>query len=548
MPALRIVSISSKIDLGLGGFFSRSRKRKRMQSAIDAPHAETYLHRRFPDGTDRLDLISDIKQVGRLDNTDVFAQVTTTAFPLELTLAGLRDQEETELDVTVTSTWKISDRRMFLREYGLERLLTSSAIDGALVESTLAARCRRGIAEQVRKLKYQALTSDDALPAMTLQRRLPEWVELPWLELVDVQDVRYQSATGDKAAEAQRRQRLLALEDVERQQHRQRELAKRHEQAQFEQAAREIQATRELSELERQQKLQKLTAEHEQHLLGQQREAELAALAHEKEKAGLIAQIEEARNRKEAADEILRRAEEIERRTEERLAAIEAARKEQAESVIIAQVVPEKEPNMVHRLTAAVAGMSTGAMALIGRNDGPAYLAQVFREKASATPDAVLTRMVALRTRDIATRKMDTLPINSPLQFEFMTARPGYVTVLNIGTSGNVYLQAPNAYADLHESFIEAGRRYQFPGPELLPIERLQKNGLQYVEAGPPGWEELIVIVSDQPLVTESDLFRSTPDCPFVGLSPDRIEQLLGGLAYMPEESWNAGALSFLVE
>ena len=217
--------------------------------------------------------------------------------------------------------------------------------------------------------------------------------------------------------------------------------------------------------------------------------------------------------------------------------ALEAVKSGQAGTVVL----------NAERLNASATGMSATTLGLLGMTNSPAYLAQVFREKTSYSPNSIMMKKSELRTRDIGTKKVDSLRINSSLQFEFVSTRSGYATVLNIGTSGKIWLQSPNAYVAVEQAKVESDKKYRIPG-ELLPNDQLNHNRLDYVEVGPAGWEELVVIVSDKPLVTEADTFHSTQDSPFVALSADRIEQLLDSLAELRESECGVGILSFLVE
>ncbi len=545
MFQIGIINIVTSLNLGLGNFRLRYYKQKKLlQECVSCPDTETYLCKSFADGTERLERVTSVKQVGRLNDSDICVRVTTTGISYELSYAGLRDQERTEFDLVVVGTWKISNRRAFLQEYGLEHLKTGNSIAVASFESTITERCRQGISDKIQTLSYDLIKNQAALPVDWWKNMLPQWIGFDWLELVEVKEVRYESATADRTAEMKRRRELLALEDAEREEERERKLVQQREQAEYEEAVQSLKVSQELSN----DRLEKLSWEHEQQVLQLERESEIATLKHESEKAELLAKIEDSRNRKEAAQEILRRAEEAEGHTAERLRAIEDAIREQAEAALFAKRVVQNGMDITSRMIATVAGVSTSTLSLLGKTSGPAYLAQVFREKNATSPGAVIMEKVELRTRDIGTKRVDTLAINSPLCFEFRANRAGYATVLNIGTSGRVYLQSPNAYVGIGRGQVEAGKRYQVPGAELLPAEEMRHNGLAYWEVGPPGWEELIVIISNEPLMTNADLFRSMASKPFVTLSTERIEQLLDQLAELPVDGWGVGMLSFLVE
>ena len=77
--------------------------------------------------------------------------------------------------------------------------------------------------------------------------------------------------------------------------------------------------------------------------------------------------------------------------------------------------------------------------------------------------------------------------------------------------------------------------------------ETLRQRGLDYVEAGPPGWEHLVVLISEQPLLKAEVLARSSGNAPFVELDKDEIGELCARLNAQADAQWTAGVLSFLV-
>ena len=86
----------------------------------------------------------------------------------------------------------------------------------------------------------------------------------------------------------------------------------------------------------------------------------------------------------------------------------------------------------------------------------------------------ILTKNNFLK-KSVGNEKVNSLSINSHLQFEFTTERGGCVMMLNIGTSGSIFLHIPNAYIPAQEAVIFEGS-YKIPGKELLPYQQLQKN------------------------------------------------------------------------
>ena len=206
------------------------------------------------------------------------------------------------------------------------------------------------------------------------------------------------------------------------------------------------------------------------------------------------------------------------------------------------------------RLVSPEFNVPTSVLTRLGYHVEQQTLVESLRKKAQVDGEpvrirkmALVTREIKAATRDIGTVKVRALPINTSLQFEFSTAKAGCVTLLNLGTSGALYVHVPNAYIGVHGARAESGRAYSVPGPELLPWEALQQHGLDYVEVGPPGWEHLVVLVSEKPLLTAEILARASGDSPFVKLDADEIAGMCERLSEQADDQWSAGVLSFLV-
>jgi hypothetical protein len=57
----------------------------------------------------------------------------------------------------------------------------------------------------------------------------------------------------------------------------------------------------------------------------------------------------------------------------------------------------------------------------------------------------------------------------------------------------------------------------------------------------------MALVISDEPLVEEAILARSSRDCPIVRLTDAEMQNLSAALADGPHDRWSAGVLSFLV-
>jgi hypothetical protein len=95
---------------------------------------------------------------------------------------------------------------------------------------------------------------------------------------------------------------------------------------------------------------------------------------------------------------------------------------------------------------------------------------------------------------------------------------------------------------------VEAGVALHVPGPDLLPEDKLAAAGLAFYEGGPPGWEYIAVIVSDEPLVEPAILNRSRDKGPAIELSPAELDGILDRLDRMGRDRWASGVARFRVE
>jgi len=191
--------------------------------------------------------------------------------------------------------------------------------------------------------------------------------------------------------------------------------------------------------------------------------------------------------------------------------------------------------------------VSADALTRLGYQVDRQSLVESLRKQAIADGDKVFVRKADLHTRDVGTAKVKGLPINSSLQFEFTTERGGYVTLLNVGTSGKIYIHVPNCYVTHERAIVYGGRNYRIPGPELMPMQQLEQFGLNYIEVGPPGWEHIAVLVSNEPLFSAQVFERSAPEAPLIELMSEEISDLCNTLMNEPTGTWSAGVLSFLV-
>jgi len=398
------------------------------------------------------------------------------------------------------------------------------------------------------------LRERNALPAQWWQRQLCEWLEEYGIS-VRVSEVALRSAEAEAAEAEAARQRDLQRVAQARQRERDAELREAAARAEYEKGKAQIESDRNLSERERPHQLQMLEKRHRKELLEANTEIENAR--REAEKATLEHELTLARLRSDA--EAVKRTETKEKEAEDHhkmvlqelgeMRAVLARLSDLPDNLLarLADQDARKANEAAERVVSPEFGFVASTLARLGFQVDRQGLVQYLREKAACDGQPVIVRKRELVTRDIGTCKVKALPVNTSLQFEFTSARAGYVTLLNIGTSGSVYVHVPNAYVAMERARVDGGRPYAIPGAELLPWERLRQFGLDYVEVGPLGWEHIAVLVSDEPLVNARALAKASSGAPFVKLTSDDIADLCDALSNAPADMWSAGVLSFLV-
>ena len=337
--------------------------------------------------------------------------------------------------------------------------------------------------------------------------------------------------------------------EQERECERQSEIREIEARAAYKREKNRIEQDVKLSEAEKAHQLQVLEVRHRKELL--EAEAEVEAAGKARERAALEHEVAVAKLKNDltaVASAEARQTELAER--EERIADALAKAQEAIDRLagisepLLQQLADQTEKNgyqAAERLVSPEFGFSAAQLAALGFDVGRQSLVEFLTDKAKQDGDALELKKQDLVTRDIGTAKVKALPIGKSLQFKLESKRAGFITVLNLGTSGTAYVHVPNGLIADKNIRIADGKSYLIPGKELFPWQ------WDYREEGPAGWEHIIGIVSDGPLLPESITGRSTTEAPIVKLTPEELDGLFTTLNDFPPQSWSAGVLSFLV-
>jgi len=534
---------------------------------------ELFLHTYSADGTVGLRRIvaEETKDEILAANDAILLSVNTARQPLEMAFtAAAEDKDSHAWDLILSGSWSVSDSRRFLTSVALTLVSPEAPLSRQVVESWIINKINTRARDEVRKAadngNFEEVRRKDVLPFEWWDKQIANWLSDNGMS-VKVLEARWQSADAAAAEGEQRRLESLSRIEQERTRQRQAELREMRANADYEKEKTRIDADTRLSAHEKEHKLHLLEKRCKRELI--EAEAEVERATREAQKAALEHEVVMAELQNDL--ETIRQAPVREKEAEKRHGEVIALLAKAQETLDKLACLPKQMLGQLassntgyqaaDRLVSPEFGFKPEELANLGYATVPQMLVQRIRDKASMDREMILLRKKELRTRsidcvrvehgktrDIGTTKVKGLSTNSSLQLEFTTERPGFVTLINIGTSGSVYVHVPNAYVGRQEAEVVPARSYLIPGPELLPWEQLKQRNLDYVEVGPPGWEHIAVFVSDEPLTGLCTLYRATPLEPFVRFSDDELSNLCHLLDDMGPHTWSAAVISFLVE
>ena len=460
-------------------------------------------------------------------------------------------------DLVLAGSCTIVDLGEFAAGGGLDVASEHVPMTPQSAGSWLAGAVDTPVRDQVRsemgRYAIEEIRDKDVLPKAWWERRLRTWLSGKGVALT-VDRVAWESEDARRAEEHRVRREQMKQMAESRRKERELEVQEAEAAGNYQAKRAEILARGQISDLQRQHELQMLRLEQEKQralrekeVADLRRQRERAALAHEVELAGIRRSAEDAQRVAQQAQRVM---EQMERRyrqlADHRARTAQAADRLAALPDLLRQAAdadPRRRYEAAERLVQEH-DIPGGLLSGLGCEVLPQELVSLLNRKMHLERRPVQLRMAEIITRDIGVKKVNALTVNSSLRFEFQADRAGCVTVLNIGTSGNVWLHVPNVWVAPGQARVEARATYAVPGRPLLPLP----PGLDYVEGGPGGWEHVAVLVTGSPLAAAATVQRSGPDMPFVMLSDEELNAIGTRLADMEADEWSAGLLSFLVQ
>ncbi|MBP8132315.1 MAG: DUF4384 domain-containing protein [Candidatus Hydrogenedentes bacterium] len=500
-----------------------------------------------------------------------FLRVYKDVSSAQLAFAGVKqDGAGRPYDMLVPCQWQVANPEQFLARHPLqpvEMARAGASLSKKLVESWLADALlqfvRRTLRHDRPDLTLELLRDHNALPASWWQEQFNQSLGGFGLQLAVTAAPAWESEAAQRAEAERRRKEDLSRIAREREQalaakRREDELQARHdtEMARIanDRSLNEEQKARQKAVLEQRHRADILKAQGEHEKL--RHGLEQAALEHEIKMAELRNDLDGARNakaRKAEADErhaavmgeFQKAQQAFEAMAEKLFGLLERLLDQTSHYQALEELVNQHKvaPNVIRLM-----GYPTLFQEFLERLKAKTQQAQPMRFKMPKLTTRDATSLNVNR-KTVQALPVDAITKGSSLQFEFTATRNGYATLLNLGTSGSIWLNVPSAFVLPGNARVQAGQRCFIPnadGPGLLPQDGLDRNGLYYGEGGPVGWEHMAIIISDEPLFDPAICSRAQPREPFIRLAHEEVLELMERLEANPD-MWTADVLSFLV-
>ncbi|MBN1506059.1 MAG: DUF4384 domain-containing protein [Sedimentisphaerales bacterium] len=476
----------------------------------------------------------------------------------------IKDESGYEWDLGMEGSASIVDFHRFLRFCALTLVSPDLPLSGEMLESWIVHRIGGKVLDAIHQAageqgSVDAVRHNDVLSVQWWERQLSLWLDDCGI-VTTLAKIHWDSAQAVNAETARLRQEELAAIAREQEATFKAELRQMELQAQHERQKTSIETDNRLSAMEKEQELALLEKKHKKELIEAEMQienAQWAAKKAAKESEIAVARLDSQLDVIQQAQKGREQMERMHEKTQDTLVqAREILEKLSALDILKSLARKDQRHQSIERLVSEEFGFDPAQVALAGYTSTDSELLRRIREKVRQDPKTATIRKVGLQTRsipsvrftrglatEVSTAEIQALPKHSSLQFSFQTMRAGLVTLLNIGTSGAIYVHIPNAFVSARAARAETGKLYEVPGPQFLPWDRIQS----YTEEGPGGWEHIALIVSDEPLIDHGTVLRSTPKGPLVKLSQNEVDKLTEKLDAIGPDGWAGALLSFQV-
>lgn len=475
-----MASISQKLTLPKFGFFGLSFKRHKILSDYlsDSENNWFILEEEIPDSQSKLTLLSMQDAKIALKAGETVYKLTQSIFSVNLHFEELTLADGNTLTVNAKAGVKISDPERFFRRHARRMAENMELTEDSLCDLWEAAFYN---VLQVEAHKLNLENWKSGLTGATIAAALQRYYFAPMaLKYIDGTSLEFvESVEGNSPSEEKRLQEELAKQQKEFEEEQQRRISAQNK------------------------------AEHEAKLEAMREQIRLKELE--------IKNKEQERINQEAAYQ--RRLEEEKRKAEQ-----ERLRKQDELRIALANTNKWKEISDNEK---AIAIDFSALM------NNQAEINSVEMKDTAVSVNSILYQGVL--------GQWNALRKGASLEFAFTPSKSGFVTIINLGTSGKMTILAPNALtgSDTLSVKVDQGVRYNFP-KSIMP----DLDADSFLEDSSSGLEGIYVVVTKKPLFN----FAKTGDLTQLPeLSYDKVQALINQLKSLDSNSWCAGCLEFQV-
>jgi len=506
-----------------------------------------FLCREFADGSVHVGRWRDNEELD--ESSDILIAVNQEPFVLRLEFADLpgRDQHRITVRCAVTARAAVPER--FLDGYGPLRIAALGIVTPERLRSFVVDRVAAAAAERVAEWNYHylktrsAITPDGWIALLTDALTDRGFPDQPVLRIDALDGLRYESTESEAAAQRAEREAREQLRRAE---------------------ARLAQQRRDIERKNREEAEAEAEADA---LLAAMRAAEKAGVERQDAEADLEHKVRlERLHRDFALHQVERVAAETDRVRAEALLAQQraggaerdaelaglqaaiAASRETLRQITETQAELQRVVNLQRAIrhvglpdahATALYRADLGPEALHRLGSAPRHLlSALVQQRQAAAPEVLSLQRRHMVSRDLGILRLDTVEIGSLFEMVIRTSRPGWLTLINLGSSGKNLLLAPNDLSRLDSSRLAAGAIEEMPGQTLLPGALIRENG-------PPGAQEVLALLSLDPLFSDDELSALAHSGRV--LSESRLAALVEVLAASAPEAWHGAALGVSV-
>ncbi len=483
-----------------------------------------------------------------------FYYLKSGSFPVKIYIPqAYKDKAEIYWDFSIEGHLRINDAERFFKNLASKIVTIDCPLDIKNLEAWVSRHIDFFVHDSLANYSIEELRENFALPNSWWSNNLSQRIKEFGLEF-QVDDIKFLNAEAEALQIQESKNKLLEKMIEAKNKEREIELKELQQQIEYQKQKNTIETNRSLDEQQKLHALQMLEKVHRKEQLELDLEIENIRRASEKNAIAHELELARIQNDIKALEEAQIRKSESEKKYEDILHLFEKLQfslKQIAElpDNLLARLGERELKNSndaAERLISEEFKIDPATLSALGFDVNRQLFIEHIRKIMTTSNKKIHIRKL-LETRDIGTVKINALTFPSTLYFRLTSERAGYITIINFGTSGANYLHVPNAYIGQEQAIIESNREYSIPGSELLPPKKLDECRLSYIEAGPPGWEHIAVMVSKYPLIDGKLLEKATSSSPFINLSHDDMSGIFETIKLFSNSEISAGILSFLV-